>query len=285
MIFLCMPVAWPIAKVLDAMFGHSSGALYRRAEMSTLVTLGKESGNLSDNEATIMEGALSMATKRCSQCMTPMREVYSLASDAVLNEATMEWMRGIGRSRIPVYKVGSPGVLHGAILLKRLLGHRAEDATPVNKLQLTPLVHVSEDIHLFDLLAFFQTGRSHMAVVYARDVELKEAFAMTPPGASGLGIVTMEDVIEELIRSEIVDECDSRLYAIERLHNDIAPAPMAQKNTHIAGNVSEASSNLENGQKRLPGLLDVLRRVASTTFERDGSEGRAESLLGAPSKV
>merc|ERR1719145_393588 len=122
----------------------------------------------------------------------------------------MDWMLQIGRSRIPVHRAGKRGQLLGVVLLKKLIKFRPEDATPVSKVNLSPLVHMSEDTHLYDLLEIFQTGCSHMAAVYDRGVPLRSEHPTTPPpgGATVLGIITLEDVIEELIKSEIVDECD-----------------------------------------------------------------------------
>lgn len=211
LLIICSPIAWPIAKVLDAMFGSERGPLYRRSEISSLVSIEREHGELTEHEADVMEGALAMASKRCSLCMKGLDQVHCLSEEAVLDEATMDWMLGVGRSRIPVHKAGEPGVLLGAVLLKKLIKFRPEDATAVAGMSLSPLVHTSEDTHLYDLLRVFQTGCSHMAAVYARDVELPPGRPTAPPptGVGALGIITLEDVIEELIKSQIVDECDA----------------------------------------------------------------------------
>lgn len=69
---------------------------------------------------------------------------------------------------------------------------------PVSWFQLTPLPEASPDLTLLDCLNYFQQGRSHMLLVSTHPGE--------PEGA--LGVVTLEDVVEELIGEEIIDETD-----------------------------------------------------------------------------
>jgi len=39
LVWICFPVAYPISKLLDCVLGHGQTALFRRAELKTLVTL------------------------------------------------------------------------------------------------------------------------------------------------------------------------------------------------------------------------------------------------------
>lgn len=69
---------------------------------------------------------------------------------------------------------------------------------PVSHFHLTPLPEASPDLTLLDCLNYFQQGRSHMILISTHPGE--------PTGA--LGVVTLEDIIEEMIGEEIVDETD-----------------------------------------------------------------------------
>ncbi len=103
-----------------------------------------------------------------------------------------------GYSRIPIHEPKKADAILGMLLVKKLITYDPEDGAPVSDFQLTPLPEASPDLTLLDCLNYFQQGRSHMILVSRYPGEARGA----------LGIVTLEDVIEELIGSEIVDETD-----------------------------------------------------------------------------
>lgn len=66
-----------------------------------------------------------------------------------------------------------------------------------------PLTYCFEDQCLDELLDEFKKGKSHMSIV--QSIRMGEA---ADPVYSVVGIVTLEDVIEEILKIEIVDETD-----------------------------------------------------------------------------
>lgn len=75
------------------------------------------------------------------------------------------------------------------LLVKQLIKYDPEDAEPVSSFQISNLPETGPDTSCLDILNFFQEGRSHMALV-----------SNDPGGDTGvLGVITLEDVIEELI--------------------------------------------------------------------------------------
>jgi hypothetical protein len=75
------------------------------------------------------------------------------------------------------------------LLVKQLIKYDPEDALPVSSFQISTLPETGPDTSCLDILNFFQEGRSHMALV-----------SDNPGGENGvLGVITLEDVIEELI--------------------------------------------------------------------------------------
>jgi len=85
------------------------------------------------------------------------------------------------------------------LLVKQLIVYDPEDAVAVSKFSLSPLPRISPDTSCLDILNFFQEGRSHMALIVSKKNE---------DYGKALGVITLEDVIEELIGEEIVDETD-----------------------------------------------------------------------------
>jgi len=100
-----------------------------------------------------------------------------------------------GHSRIPIYE-GDRQNIKGTLLVKNLILCDPEDPIPVSKSRIRPLLTVSSNMPLYDILNEFQTGKSHIAIV--RSCISQEV----------VGIVSLEDIVEELIQEEIVDETD-----------------------------------------------------------------------------
>jgi len=84
------------------------------------------------------------------------------------------------------------------LLVKKLITYDPEDAWMVKDFSLVSLPETHPLTSCLDILKFFQEGRSHMVLV------------SDDPGGDGgaIGILTLEDVIEELIGEEIIDETD-----------------------------------------------------------------------------
>jgi len=201
--WLFAPVTWPIAKLLDKMLGEDHGTTYKKAGLKTLVTLHKTIGGapgdrLNEDEVTIISGVLDLKTKSVGSIMTPMNDVFTLPADAILDETMMDDIMREGYSRIPIYEPKSRGDFVGMLLVKMLITYDPEDARRVDDFALATLPETRPETSCLDIINFFQQGKSHMVLV--------SDFPGKCYGA--LGVVTLEDVIEELIGEEIIDESD-----------------------------------------------------------------------------
>ncbi|KAI8604029.1 hypothetical protein EDD21DRAFT_301377, partial [Dissophora ornata] len=198
--YIMSPIAYPIAMLLDSWLGIHHGTTYRRTELKTLVSLHQVDGigELTDDEVTIIASVLDLKEKSVSQIMTPLEDVFTLSEDAILDEAMMEEIFTAGYSRIPIYRYDDASNFIGMLLVKRLITYDPEDHIAVRQFTINSLPGVAPNTSCLDILNFFQEGRSHMAMVTSE------------PGGFGLpvGVITLEDVIEELLGEEIVDESD-----------------------------------------------------------------------------
>ncbi|EPQ29481.1 uncharacterized protein PFL1_03236 [Pseudozyma flocculosa PF-1] len=215
------PIAWPTAKLLDWCLGEEHGTTYRKAELKTFVSLHQQVGteNLNEDEVTIIRAVLDLNDKTVEDVMTPIDDVYIMSSDTVLDEDGVAKLVRSGYSRVPVHEPGKPDAIVGMLLVKNLIQYDPEDAQPVSSFHLTPLPEASPDLTLLDCLNYFQQGRSHMILVSRHPGESRGA----------MGVVTLEDVIEEMIGEEIVDETD----VFVDVHNKIKvvrnPRPQADQ--------------------------------------------------------
>lgn len=219
------PVAYPIAMLLDSWLGVHHGTTYRRTELKTLVSLHQVDGigELTDDEVTIIASVLDLKEKPVSMVMTPLEDVFTLSEDAILDEKLMEEIVSAGYSRIPIYRHDDPNNFIGMLLVKRLITYDPEDHIPVRQFTINSLPEAAPNTSCLDILNFFQEGRSHMAIVTSE------------PGGFGLpvGVITLEDVIEELLGEEIVDESD--VYV--DIHNKIRVIRKPSRNVSMIKNL------------------------------------------------
>jgi metal transporter CNNM len=129
-----------------------------------------------------------------------------LSVDEKLDFETIAAIFKTGYSRIPVYEVSKNNVV-GLLFVKDLIFIDPEDETPILKFiqVFGRSVHVVWPVDkLGDVLRELKGGRSHMALV--RDV-VNDGDA--DPYYEIKGIITLEDIVEEILGHEIVDETDA----------------------------------------------------------------------------
>jgi len=222
LMWLLAPVAWPTAKLLDKLLGEDHGTVYKKSGLKTLVTLHKTLGSsptdrLNQDEVTIISAVLDLKDKAVGDIMTPMEDVFTMSADEVLNEETMDKILSAGYSRIPIFEPGNQQNFVGMLLVKILITYDPEDCKKVSEFALATLPETRPETSCLDIVNFFQEGKSHMVLVSEYP---GENFGAT-------GVVTLEDVIEELIGEEIIDESDVYI-DVHKAIRRMAPAPKAR---------------------------------------------------------
>lgn len=219
LMYLMYPVAYPTALLLDHILGEEHGTMYKKAGLKSLVTLHRTMGieRLNQDEVTIISAVLDLKEKTVGSIMTPIEDTYTMSTEKILDEKAMDEISARGYSRIPIYRPEEAHNFVGMLLVKTLITYDPEDAKPVSEFPLATLPETAPSTSALDILNFFQEGKSHMVLV------------SEDPGENhgALGVLTLEDVVEELIGEEIVDESDVYIdvhKAIRRLN----PGPFAR---------------------------------------------------------
>ncbi|GAB7337977.1 hypothetical protein MBLNU457_4353t1 [Dothideomycetes sp. NU457] len=255
LMWVMAPVAWPTAKLLDYLLGEDHGTTYKKAGLKTLVTLHKSLGSaterLNEDEVTIISAVLDLKDKSVGDIMTPMGDVFTMSADTVLDEKMMDTILSQGYSRIPVYAPENPRNFIGMLLVKILITYDPEDCLRVRDFALATLPETAPHTSCLDIVNFFQEGKSHMVLV--------SDFPGQDRGA--LGVLTLEDVIEELIGEEIIDESDV-FVDVHRAIRRVQPAPRMKYNRDVS-----RDTNKDKNQ-------------ADTELESEAEASETDGLLG-----
>ena len=196
---LTSPLSWPISKLLDLMLGEELGTVYDRNRLLELLKVTGAQTDLKPDEVNILTGALVLQEKKVEDIMTPLGDCYMLALQAVLDFDTISEIKDKGYSRIPVYDDDESNVVH-ILLAKDLLFIDPDDKKPLAEVcgfYKTPFIMAEKERPLNKMLDEFKTGeKGHLAIVKGDEDQ------------GAIGLVTLEDIIEEIIQAEIVDETD-----------------------------------------------------------------------------
>ncbi|KEP64193.1 UNVERIFIED_CONTAM: CBS domain-containing protein [Hammondia hammondi] len=203
--WLLFPVVKPIAMILNCVLGEDLGTIYDKKQLSALVDYHNNVVHvLTRDEARILKGGLEFAFTRAVEVMTPMDEVYGIDVDSKLNYDVLSEVLSSGFSRIPVFDRSNSQCIVGLLFVKDLILVDCHAEVEVRKLLQffgRGLYAVDDDTPLLELLKTFKQGHTHLAVV-RRVSDDGEG----DPFYIHVGIITLEDVMEEILQDEINDE-------------------------------------------------------------------------------
>eukprot|EP00871_Galdieria_phlegrea_P004821 jgi/Galph1/533/GphlegSOOS_G5180.1 len=198
LVIVCWPISFPLSKAIDMVIGNDYTRILSRVELKTLFDLYERHKYkvLTSDEYHIVK-----------DIMTPAEHVFMLNVDQKLDKKLTREIAKNGHSRIPLYD-GNRNNVVALLLVKGLISYNPSEKLPIrvfiskhseDQLVVTAPLYVSGQTNLETMLGEFQRGHSHMAIVYDKPYDEKRKF---------LGVITLEDVIEEILQEEIIDETD-----------------------------------------------------------------------------
>ena len=202
MIILTYPLSKPLQLLIDKLVGKHGVQLHTRHELGMIVSehLGADSSELDDDEIEIMRGALQLSEKRVKDIMMPVKKAYWIAKDDVIDADKIDEIKQAGRSRIPVFNKQRTRC-YGVILMKDMVDVDFDNfPVRVQDLPIYASKNVGAMTALDTLFRKFIGAQSHLLAV-EREGKI-------------VGIVTIEDLIEEIIGHEIRDESDRKSFRL-----------------------------------------------------------------------
>ena len=195
-ILLLYPIARPIAWVLDKTLGEELPTMYSKRELMKIIEEHEESpeSDVKEEEEKIVKGALTYSEKRVREVLTPRTATVAFSRSQKITERFIGKIIASGHSRFPVYE-GKIDNIVGILYAKDLLGDRNLHKT-VGEVAKKDVTIIDENKDLGHVFEMFLKKHHHL-------------FVVTDEFGGMAGVITLEDVIEEIIKAEIVDEVDT----------------------------------------------------------------------------
>ena len=189
---LFTPFNWLLGcwqKLIGKMVKPAEDRGYTEEELITIVEEAENEGGIDAHESELIRSAIEFTDVDVEEILTPRVDIQAISIDATDEEIANEFVDG-GYSRLPVYQETVDNIV-GILHEKDFYANRGMKT--VRDLMSTP-TFIIQTTKVSDLLKMLQKSKAHMAVV----VDEYDGV---------LGIVTMEDILEELV-GEIWDEHD-----------------------------------------------------------------------------
>jgi len=201
------PLSFPISKILDCILGTEIGTVYNKQRLMELLKVTEQYNGLEKDEINIVTGALVLKQKSVKDVMTNIEDCYMLPIESTLDFETISEIKEQGYSRIPVYQGGDRKKVVYLLFAKDLLFVDPDDEKPIEeicKFYQNDVNFVYSDTILTDMFDEFKSGeKGHLALVQEVNTD-----GDNDPFYETVGLVTLEDIIEEIIQQEIIDETD-----------------------------------------------------------------------------
>ena len=164
-------------------------------ELKTIASLSRKSGEIEADQEKVIANILQLGEKNVRQVMTPRTVTFSASQSLTIKEAARMEGKWRMHSRVPVYD-GEPDNVVGVVLSQDVLMAAAVGQDSLKLSQIMRPVHfVPETAPLDRIFIDFFERYQHLFVV------VDEYGSVT-------GVISMEDILEEIIGREIVDESD-----------------------------------------------------------------------------
>jgi len=183
----------PLSMIMDWALGPEPPIRHSKFEIGEMIKDHEAdlSSEIDQREALTILGALTFSEKTAGDVMTPKKNVFKFYENEIITPELIDQIKRHGHTRIPIFQEKEDKVI-GVVLVKTLVG--VELGTPVTEGAKDAITVLDTD-NLDDVLDRFKKERLHL-------------FVVTDKHENVLGIITLEDILEEVFQYEIIDETD-----------------------------------------------------------------------------
>lgn len=195
------PAVWLLSVTTDLvvrLFGGEPGATRDEVDLREIRDMVMSNPRFSDPHRQVVVGALEVANRTLRQVLIPRPDVFTLAANQSVDES-LQRLVDAGHSRAPVVEAGGLDETIGLVHIRDLV--RADRSEPTRAL-VSDIASMPESLPVLTALRRMQSERQQMVLVF-------DEFGGVD------GIVTLEDLVEELV-GDIYDEFDPDLRSVIR---------------------------------------------------------------------
>lgn len=187
------PICAPIAYVLTRILGEEVSQTYTKKDIISIVEeTDTQEGDIDTDEQRLVKGSLSFSHKKVHDVMTPGTVVTVVEADDSIDTEYLTTLKEVQYSRIPVYAEDQNHII-GILYYKDLVG--VELPKTVKEIMDSTVHFVNTRDRLDSVLDQFIKTKMHL-------------FVVIDDFGSFEGVITLEDIVEEIIGREIMDEED-----------------------------------------------------------------------------
>lgn len=211
----------------------AANEIHSTEELQLLVKQSADSGAIEEEDYEIIKNAFDFTDHSAKQIMVPRQNIYSIDINDH-KEDIVKQMLEIGYSRIPVFDDSIDNIV-GLFYTKEFIREYVKNIEHWDDFDIHTLLHepmfVVESKKISDLMKIFQEKKQHMAIVI-------DEFGGTE------GIVTLEDILEELVGEIQDEEDDEEEFIVEKVADNTywvqAAAPIEEINDYLPSSIPES---------------------------------------------
>lgn len=194
LVWILTPMIWLCRLATRVVSRQRADQAISGGELIVMARMGQQIGAIEADEAQVIQNILALKSRTTRDVMTPRTVIFALSEHLTVEEAHEE--AGIwAHTRVPVYDRDAEDIV-GIVLRRDVLTARTKDRGRVKLSELMRPVHfIAESTSLDRVLNMFLERRQHLFVV------IDEYGGLA-------GVISLEDVLEEILGKEIIDELD-----------------------------------------------------------------------------
>lgn len=195
LIAILYPIVWLSEKLTILITRGKKLHVFSREEFIAMARIGENTGHIQKNETQVIRNLFRLDTLKVTDIMTPRTVISAFCEDISINDA-LKHITKSPFSRLPLYKSNideiTGFVLKDEVLIASTHGQGNEKLKSLKR----DILAVSDSITLSALLELFFKKSQHITIIV-------DEYGGTE------GLVTLEDLLETLIGTEIMDETDN----------------------------------------------------------------------------
>ena len=249
-----------LQNILSKIFKAEEDQGMTEEELISIIEEATEEGDFDEEESTLIKSAIEFNELEVGDIFTPRIDITAIRSD-ISKEDLAKVFTESGYSRIPIYDDDLDNI-HGIVYYKDFFSDAQSTQIPISEI-VKPVMYVTKTQKINDVLKDLQEKQMHMAIV-------------TDEYGSTAGIVTLEDILEEIV-GEIWDEHDEIIEEIKEIG----------EGEYIVSGMANLDKLFEELEIELDEELDAMtvNGWAMSILDRIPEEGDSFEELGLTVKV